>query len=202
MSKVVKRAQTNTSPSKKKVKAVKDKVIKEKGVKKPRVKAVRTAPKRPRTAFILFMSENRDQIKKANPGVPITQISVIGGEQWKSLKPAAKVKYEKASEADKERYAKEMSTYVPDPNEKKKKRKAKDPNAPKRARSAYLYYVNANLDKTRTQHPNFKMTEVMAKLGEQWKALPDKDKKPFEAMAVKDKTRYETETAKYKAGKQ
>ena len=204
MSKVVKRAQ-KTSPSKQ-VKVTKTaktaKVPKDKGVKKPRVKKSRTAPKRPRSAFIMFMSDHRAEIIKENPGIAFIDIPKVGSEKWKNLKPVTKAKYEKAFEADKERYAMEMASYVPDPNESKKKRKVKDPNAPKRAITSYIYFVNANRDKVKAAHPEYNPKQVVSQLGAQWNAMNEKDRKPFEAMALKDKARYEAEIAKFNAGKQ
>ena len=155
-----------------------------------------TAPKRPMTAFIIYMKENRENIKRNNPTATFTQIPVIGAAEWKALKPAAKAKYEAMSEKEKQRYATEMKTYVPDPEEKKKKRKKKDPNAPKRPSTAYIFYVVSRLDRVRKENPDMKMPEVMTKIGSEWKTLDAKTKRPFEDLAAKDKVRYANETAR------
>lgn len=151
------------------------------------------APKRPSSAFILYMNDNRDRIKKSNPDASFGELSKIGGAEWAGVKPVVKAKYEKLAEADKARYQKALETYVPSP-EDKVKRKKKDPNAPKRASSAYLFYVNAKRDKARKDHPDLKMTEITSLLAEQWKGLSDREKKPYDDMAAKDKIRYDNET--------
>lgn len=162
--------------------------------KERKTKKSSNAPKRPVTAFILFMKDNRERIKAANPGIEFGQIAVVGAEEWKAVKPAVKQKYEAAAEKDRVRYANEMKTYVPDPADKKARKKKKDPNAPKKAKSAYMWYVEENQANFRAAHPALAMTEVMRQLGAQWKALPDAKKKPYQDKYAKDKIRYANET--------
>jgi len=82
--------------------------------------------------------------------------------------------------------------------ETKVKRK-KDPNAPKRGLSAYMFFANDNREKVREDHPGIKFGEVGKLLGEKWKALSEKDKIPYEKRAQDDKARYEAEKARYNA---
>ncbi|KAF2398376.1 hypothetical protein EJ06DRAFT_105488 [Trichodelitschia bisporula] len=78
-------------------------------------------------------------------------------------------------------------------------KRQKDPNAPKRGLSAYMFFANDNRDKVREDNPGIKFGDVGKILGEKWKELTDKDKKPYEEQARKDKERYEAEKAKYNA---
>lgn len=66
-------------------------------------------PKRPTTAFMIWMNENRENIKKDNPNLKITEIAKKAGELWKDLK--SKSKWEEKAAKDKERYAAEMKEY-------------------------------------------------------------------------------------------
>jgi len=86
----------------------------------------------------------------------------------------------------------------PKAKETKVKRK-KDPAAPKRGLSAYMFFANENRDKVREENPGIKFGEVGKILGEKWKELTDKDKVPYEKKAQEDKERYETEKAAYNA---
>jgi len=43
-------------------------------------------PKRPPTAFMLYLNANREKIKSDNPGIAITDIAKKGGEMWRDLK--------------------------------------------------------------------------------------------------------------------
>ncbi|KAL6756819.1 hypothetical protein V8C86DRAFT_1789455 [Haematococcus lacustris] len=83
--------------------------------------------------------------------------------------------------------------------EAKKPRKKKDPNAPKGALSAFMYFSNANRDKIKAQHPGVKFGEVGKLLGERWKTVSPSEKAVHEAAAKQDKERYQREMAAYKA---
>ncbi|KAI4745339.1 hypothetical protein E4T44_15108, partial [Aureobasidium sp. EXF-8845] len=78
-------------------------------------------------------------------------------------------------------------------------KKKKDPNAPKRGLSAYMFFANETREKVREDNPGIKFGDVGKILGEKWKALNEKQKAPFEAKAAADKKRYEEEKAAYTA---
>jgi len=79
----------------------------------------------------------------------------------------------------------------------KGEKRKKDPNAPKRGLSAYMFFANDKRDKVREENPGIKFGEVGKILGEKWKELTDKDKKPYEEKAKIDKERYESEKRTY-----
>lgn len=89
------------------------------------------------------------------------------------------------------------------PRETKKRttRRKKDPNAPKRALSAYMFFANENRDIVRAENPGITFGQVGRILGEKWKALSDEEKQPYEAKAEADKKRYESEKELYNATK-
>ncbi|USP73841.1 nucleosome binding protein [Curvularia clavata] len=78
-------------------------------------------------------------------------------------------------------------------------KKKKDPNAPKRGLSAYMFFANEQREKVREDNPGIKFGEVGKLLGEKWKALNEKQRQPYEAKAAQDKKRYEQEKAAYQA---
>jgi len=43
------------------------------------------APKRPQSAYFLWLNEHREQIKKENPGISLTDLSKRAGEMWREL---------------------------------------------------------------------------------------------------------------------
>uniref|UniRef100_A0A8C2XNW8 FACT complex subunit SSRP1 n=1 Tax=Cyclopterus lumpus TaxID=8103 RepID=A0A8C2XNW8_CYCLU len=101
--------------SKKKVK--KPKVVKEKKERKPR-KEVREpcgqrkqGPKRPMSAYMLWLNASRERIKSENPGISITEISKKAGEMWRQLGKDDKEEWDtKAAEA-KRQYDKAKKEY-------------------------------------------------------------------------------------------
>ncbi|KAG1149979.1 hypothetical protein G6F37_004560 [Rhizopus arrhizus] len=78
----------------------------------------------------------------------------------------------------------------------KKKRGKKDPNAPKRALSAYMFFSQANRENVIKENPEAKFGEIGKILGAKWKEMTDEEKKPFTEKAEADKKRYEDEKAK------
>lgn len=88
-------------------------------------------------------------------------------------------------------------------NKAEKGTKEKDPNAPKRGKSAYLYFCNMNRDAARKAlGPDAKATEVTSQLGAMWNTLKTDKKRSselskYEKMAAEDKERYEKDRAEY-----
>ena len=78
------------------------------------------------------------------------------------------------------------------------KKKKKDPNAPKRPTTAFMYFSQANRGKIKERYPDLKFGEVAKKTGEKWRALPEDKKEKYNKMAKKDKKRYEQEMERYK----
>ncbi|OMO98224.1 hypothetical protein CCACVL1_04291 [Corchorus capsularis] len=86
-------ASTESNPKRKKLKKGKDP----------------NGPKRPQTAFFLFMDDFRKAFKEANPDAKgVTQVTKEGGEKWKSMSDEEKKPYiDKAAELKAE-YAKSL----------------------------------------------------------------------------------------------
>ena len=55
-------------------------------------------------------------------------------------------------------------------------RKAKDPDAPKRAASSYIFFQNDLRQELRKQHPDITSTEIMARVSKQWAELTPEQK--------------------------
>lgn len=77
-------------------------------------------------------------------------------------------------------------------------KKAKDPNAPKGKRSAYILYTSSVREGIKKKNPKAKPNEIMSMAAKMWGKLTDKQKKPFQKQADEDKERYETEMKEYK----
>uniref|UniRef100_A0A672IT71 FACT complex subunit SSRP1 n=1 Tax=Salarias fasciatus TaxID=181472 RepID=A0A672IT71_SALFA len=90
----------------KKKKAKKVKVVKEKKERKPRKEKKQKdtgGPKRPMSAYMLWLNSSRERIKSENPGISITEISKKAGEMWRQLGKDEKEEWEgKAGEAKKQ----------------------------------------------------------------------------------------------------
>jgi hypothetical protein len=181
-----------------------NKANKSKKSKKPK-----DAPKGALSAYILFGKEIRDQIKEDEPDFDSKEIMREQGRRWAKLKETQEEEVDRLNllaKEDKLRYKKEMENYSPivsddDDNENdKKKRVKKDPNAPKGAKNAYLYYCEANRSLLKEDNPDMTGKEIQKELAEQWKALKEEDPEEAEIyikMANDDKERFIIENAEY-----
>jgi len=77
-------------------------------------------------------------------------------------------------------------------------KKVKDPNAPKRALSAYMNFLNENRAELIKENPTMTYSEVLAEAGKKWKSLDEGARAPFVAEAKKKSEEYHQEMKKYK----
>jgi len=66
-------------------------------------------PKRPLSAYMLWLNDNREQIKRDNPGIKVTEVAKRGGELWRALKD--KSKWEQKAVEAKDKYTKLVKEY-------------------------------------------------------------------------------------------
>lgn len=184
----------------------KKKAKKAKGERKAKKK--KEGPKRALTAYFFFTQANREQARKENPEMKMTEISKVLGQKWKEVSDEDKKAYEEKAKADKARYKEEKEKWDEEhphdsddddePKKKKKKgtkRKSRPEGAPKKASSSYNLFMKkkmADFKKTKGEEKT-KMTEVMSTISSEWKGLSTEDKKEFEDAAAADKERYAKE---------
>jgi len=179
------------------------------------------APKRNLPPFILYQNAMREQFQKENPGMTFGQLAKYTSHMYKNLTAEEKASWEARAQEDKLRYVGQMANYTPppghnaqgimllDPNSAnnnvkrraKRKTKDKDPNAPKRACGAYVFFTNEMRPIVMKEIPGIKFIEMGRILGERWRNLSVEDKKKFEDMATEDKARFQMEMQQYTAEK-
>ncbi|KAL1408135.1 Non-histone chromosomal protein 6 [Vanrija albida] len=81
----------------------------------------------------------------------------------------------------------------------KAKRGKKDPNKPKRALSAYMFFVQDWRERIKSENVDAGFGDVGRLLGAKWKEMSDAEKKPYEDKAHADKDRAAREKAAYDA---
>nr|AGV54591.1 high mobility group B protein 1 [Phaseolus vulgaris] len=80
--------------------------------KKEKAKKDPNKPKRPPSAFFVFLEEFRKTFKAENPNVKaVSAVGKAGGEKWKSLSSAEKAPYEAKAAKRKVEYEKLMKAY-------------------------------------------------------------------------------------------
>ncbi|KAK7252632.1 hypothetical protein RIF29_36719 [Crotalaria pallida] len=69
-------------------------------------------PKRPPSAFFVYMSEFREQFKKENPNnKSVAAVGKAAGNNWKAMSDADKAPYVAKAEKKKEEYEKSLRAY-------------------------------------------------------------------------------------------
>ncbi|XP_047310113.1 FACT complex subunit SSRP1 isoform X1 [Impatiens glandulifera] len=86
---------------------------------------------------------------------------------------------------------------APKAKKQKKSSKKKDPNAPKKAMSAYLYFSQSQRESIKKTQPGISFGEIGRVVGDRWKGMSAEEKEPFEAKALTDKKRYKDEISGY-----
>nr|XP_013803700.1 PREDICTED: FACT complex subunit SSRP1-like [Apteryx mantelli mantelli] len=95
--------------------AKKAKIVKDR---KPRKKQLESkkgkdpnAPKRPMSAYMLWLNANREKIKSDHPGISITDLSKKAGELWKAMSKEKKEEWDRKAEDARRDYEKAMKEY-------------------------------------------------------------------------------------------
>jgi hypothetical protein len=85
---------------------------------------------------------------------------------------------------------------------KSKTKKVKDPNAPKKASTAYIFFCTENRALIKSTMPEqTTQTVLLTEVGRQWKELTEQKKEKYVTMSNTDKERYAKEMVKYNAKK-
>ena len=172
-------------------------------------------PKRGKSAYIFFCAKKREEAKaNLGDGAKATEVTSELGRMWNALKASTKsadkkllASLEAEAAEDKARYNEAIEGYVAPSDEElaamvpaKKTRKTsdKDPNAPKKGKSAYIFFCAAMRPQVKEDLGEEGKSSIMAELGKRWKELKDDDDRAEELakytkMAADDKSRYEDE---------
>jgi len=149
-------------------------------------------PKKAMSAYFIFMGDYRNHCKmtgEANTS-NVTEFTKMASVKWKAMGDTEKAPYDARAQQDKQRYEQQMSMYVPAPGYSSKgSRKRKNPDAPKRPKSAYLHFLEAFREANRDK---LNHKEIISQGASAWSRLTDDQKIPYNQ-------KYEAEKEKYNA---
>lgn len=148
--------------------------------------------------FFVKMCYEEHKKKYPNENVQVTEISKKCSQKWKTMSEDEKKRFFELAQKDAERYQAEVAAYGGEDLMRKKKRQKKDPNAPKRALSAFFFFSNEKRLDVQKEHPEWKVGQIAQELGRCWKALSEEEKAVYEKKAIEDKERYSQEMQQYK----
>jgi len=143
------------------------------------------APRRPKSAYMFFMMENRADIIARN-NLDKKKITLVGkavGAAWRAMSNKDKKSYQAKSDADKTRYKRDLVKWEAS-------------KGPKKPMSAYMFYVQETRPRLQKENPSADFSALGKLLGSGWKSLSKLKKANLEKKAKLDKDRYKAEALK------
>lgn len=155
-------------------------------------------PKKPAGgAYGQFSNEKRKEFTELCKGKPVSEVSKMCSVEWKKLTPEQQAPYQQKYEAAKKKFDEDMAAFLAAGGVKQKgatalraekrkakagkKKKEKDPNAPKKpVGGAYGCFLAKHREAITKECAGKAATEVSKVAGERWKKLSAAEKEPFE----------------------
>jgi len=137
-------------------------------------------PKRPMSAFFLFLNDSRSKKKDLTP----TELAKEAGKEWSTMSEAKKKPYEAKASKAKVAYDKDFKQYVDSGRAEMWKR---DPKKPKKPMTPFILFLTEN-----------KYTPS-AQAALDFKALPQSKMKLYVTKYEKNQAKYVKDMEKYKA---
>jgi len=136
------------------------------------------APKRAMSAFHFFAAERRAGVKVETPGITSSEIQKKLTEMWRASLEDDREPYQKLAIEDKIRYDRDaVGWHVAPKPTKSGKRLAKDSEAPKKAKTAYLFFADDKRPDLSREFPGLGVGGLAKHLAEAWKACSAEEKK-------------------------
>jgi hypothetical protein len=156
------------------------------------------APKRFKSSYICFFTSKQAEFKKElGDTSTIAEISKLSGQKWKALPVDVRNYWDDVAAKDKVRYMSEKASYT-GPWQVPSKRAKKDPSAPKRSMSAFLFFSQGRRSQIKAKNPELKNTEISKMLGDLWRNCPDDDRRPYVEKEKIEREKYKIAMAKWK----
>uniref|UniRef100_A0A8C0S1H4 High mobility group protein B4 n=1 Tax=Canis lupus familiaris TaxID=9615 RepID=A0A8C0S1H4_CANLF len=159
-------------------------------------KEIQLRPKVNVSSYIHFLLNYRNKFKEQQPNTYLgfKEFSRKCSEKWRSISKHEKAKYEALAKLDKARYQEEMMNYVG----KKKKRRKRDPQAPRRPPSSFLIFCQDHYAQLKRENPTWSVVQVAKASGRMWSVTSGAEKQPYEQRAAVLRARYQEELEVYR----
>jgi hypothetical protein len=156
------------------------------------------APKRFKSSYICFFVAKQDEIKKELGGAAnVSSVSKRSAAKWRNLTAEERLHWDEVAAKDKQRYLAEKAMYT-GPWQVPQKRARKDPSAPKRPMSAFLYFSQSRRQEIKEKNPEMRNTEISQELGKMWRESPEEERAPHVGREKIERQKYKVEMAKWK----
>jgi len=127
----------------------------------------------------------------------VTEVSKRSAEMWRNLPAEERAYWDDVATKDKQRYMAEKASYT-GPWQVPWKRAKKDPSAPKRPMSAFLYFSQERRRIIKDKNPGMRNTEVSRVLGDMWRNAPEEERNPHIEREAREREKYKVAIAKWR----
>ncbi|KAK4874073.1 hypothetical protein RN001_013433 [Aquatica leii] len=180
-------------------------------------------PKKPLTSYFKFLTEHRPLIKKQHPDWSLVNITKQCAQDWNTMDPDHRHKYEEAYHKELEEYHEKHKKFMQslDPDQKKAisnakreteqnknhkilKKLQRDADKPKRPISNFGYFIKEKLQLPENKDKKF--IDILKTYNGEWSKLTDPEREKYNKLHKQDQIRYVTEMERWetkmiKAGK-
>jgi len=146
---------------------------------------------------MFFMAKQKEIKAELGEGASVGEISKKSSEKWRNLPKEERAIWDAKAEEDKERYNREKEKYT-GPWQVPWKRAKKNPKAPKRPMSAFLFFSQERRRSIKEAHPDMRNTEISRVLGGMWKKATPEEKAPHIEREAAEREKYKIEIAKWR----
>lgn len=169
-------------------------------------------PQRARSAFMIFVAQERQNVSRSHPKLSIMEISRKLGCMWKEMSEEDKQVYRKQAEQEVQKYAAareefkkqggelNAKPFTPKAKPAKvakdvKRKKPKKENKIRPPKTAYFIYSQKNLSRLRNENPDMAFGERLRLLATNWQGLSESEKAEYEREAQQEREAYQKKMA-------
>ncbi|KAI4537228.1 hypothetical protein MG293_012091 [Ovis ammon polii] len=128
------------------------------------------APKRPMSAYMLWLNASREKIKSDHPGISVTDLSKKAGEIWKGMSKEKKEEWDRKAEEARREYEKAMKEYEGGRGEPSKRAQRPLPSCSPRDKSKKKKKVKVKTEKKSTPSRGSSSKSSSRQLSESFKS--------------------------------
>lgn len=143
------------------------------------------------------MAKQQEIKDELGEGATVTEVSKRSAEMWRNLPADERAYWDDVATKDKQRYMAEKATYT-GPWQVPWKRAKKDPSAPKRPMSAFLYFSQERRRIIKEKNPGMRNTEVSRVLGDMWRNASEEERNPHIEREAREREKYKVAIAKWR----
>jgi len=167
------------------------------------------APKRPLSAYFIWLQDFRAKMRVEDPDLvkSVKDFGKAAGAAWQEISEEEREPYQQQHLEQKANYEEAMKSYVPPKGYSKtgsksnSKKAKKDPNAPKKPSTAFfLFMADGNRERLKRENPDITPAQIGKALGAEWREMDAKTKSKYEQIYETNLEQWRKDKAAYDRG--